>query len=86
MKKMGLKVNSLGDFEASAFIDYSGIQMLEELYTELSNRGIKIKAANMYGPLRDLIRKTKLENEIVDSEICLSIEDCIEIWEKENKD
>jgi sulfate permease, SulP family len=74
------------DFEASAFIDYSGIMMLEDLYDELSIRGIKIKAANMYGPLRDSIRKTKLENEIVDSEICLSIEDCIEIWEKEKED
>jgi SulP family sulfate permease len=74
------------DFEASAFIDYSGIQMLEELYSELSSRGIKIKAANMYGPLRDLIRKTKLEDEIVDSEVCLSIDECLDLWEKENKD
>jgi len=74
------------DFEASPFIDYSGIQMLEELYYELSNRGIKIKAANIYGPLRDSIRKTKLENEIVDSEVCLSIDDCIDLWEEENKD
>jgi len=75
------------DFEASAFIDYSGIQMLEELNDELKLRGIKIKAANMHGSLRDSIRKTRLEQEIVDSKICLSIEDCIEKWEseKENK-
>ena len=73
------------DFEASPFIDYSGIQMLEELYDELSNRGIKIKAANIYGPLRDSIRKTKLENEIVDSEVCLSIDDCIDLGKKRTK-
>ncbi len=74
------------DFEASSFIDYTGIEMLEDLYDELKSRGIKIKAANMYGPLRDFIRKTKLEDEIVDSEVCLSIEDCLERWESEKKD
>ena len=74
------------DFEASSFIDYTGIEMLQDLYEELNRRGIKIKAANMYGPLRDFIRKTKLEDEIVDSEVCLSIEDCIERWESETKD
>jgi len=73
------------DFEASSFIDYTGIEMLEDLYEELKSRGIKIRAANMYGPLRDFIRKTKLEDEIVDSEVCLSIEDCIERWESEKK-
>ena len=71
------------DFEASSFIDYTGIEMLQDLYDELKSRGIKIKAANMYGPLRDFIQKTKLEEEIVDSEVCLSIEDCIERWESE---
>jgi high affinity sulfate transporter 1 len=71
------------DFEASSFIDYTGIEMLEALYEELKSRGIKIRAANMYGPLRDFIRKTNLEDEIVDSEVCLSIEDCIERWESE---
>ena len=74
------------DFEASAFIDYSGIQMLEELNDELKRRGIKIKAANMHGHLRDSIRKSRLEQEIVDSRICLSIEDCIEKWDTENRD
>jgi len=74
------------DFEATPFIDYSGIEMLEELYSELTSRGIKIKAANMYGPLRDSIRKTKLEQEIVESKVCLSIEDCIEMWESEKED
>lgn len=74
------------DFEASSFIDYTGIEMLEDLYDELKSRGIKIKAANMYGPLRDFISKTKLQEEIVDSEVCLSIEDCIERWESEKKD
>jgi high affinity sulfate transporter 1 len=74
------------DFESSSFIDYTGIEMLEDLYDELKRRGIKIKAANMYGPLRDFISKTKLQDEIVDSEVCLSIEDCIERWESEKKD
>jgi len=73
------------DFESSAFIDYSGIQMLGELNDELKRRGIKIKAANMHGPLRDSIRKTHLEQEIVDPTICLSIEDCVEKWEAQNK-
>ena len=73
------------DFEATSFIDYTGIEMLEELYEELSRRGIRIKAANIYGPLRDSIRKTKLEQEIVESDICLSIEDCIERWESEKE-
>lgn len=73
------------DFEASAFIDYTGIQMLEELVDELKLRGIKIKGANMHGALRDAIRKSRLEKEIVDSTICLSIEDCIEKWEAGNK-
>lgn len=74
------------DFEASSFIDYTGIEMLQDLYEELKHRGIKIKAANMYGPLRDFIRKSKLEDEIVDSEVCLSIEECIERWESEKVD
>jgi SulP family sulfate permease len=74
------------DFEASSFIDYSALQMLEELNEELKRRGIKIRAANMHGPLRDTIRRSSLEEEIVDSTICLSIEDCIEKWETQNKD
>jgi SulP family sulfate permease len=73
------------DFEATSFIDYTGIEMLEELYDELRLRGIKIKAANMHGPLRDSIRKTRLEQEIVESTVCLSIEDCIERWESEKE-
>jgi SulP family sulfate permease len=40
----------------------------------------------MHGHLRDSIRKTRLEKEIVDTTICLSIEDCIEKWESEKKD
>ncbi|WP_414469114.1 SulP family inorganic anion transporter [Methanobacterium sp. ACI-7] len=71
------------DFEATSFIDYSGIEMLEELTDELKQRGIKIKAANMYGPLRDSIRKTRLEKEIVESKFCLNIDQCIKRWEKE---
>jgi hypothetical protein len=39
----------------------------------------------MHGALRDAIRRSSLEKEIVDSTICLSIEDCIEKWEVENK-
>jgi SulP family sulfate permease len=74
------------DFEASPFIDYSGIQMLEELYDELNSRGIKVKAANMYGPLRDSIRKSRLEQQIVESEVSLSIGDCIKRWKAEKKD
>jgi high affinity sulfate transporter 1 len=73
------------DFEATSFIDYSGIKMLEELNDELKRRGIKIKAANVYGPLRDSIKKTTLEKEIVDSTVCLTIEDCIERWEAEGE-
>jgi MFS superfamily sulfate permease-like transporter len=74
------------DFEATSFIDYSGIEMLEELTDELKLRGIKIKAANMYGPLRDSIRKTRLEHEIVESKFCLTIDQCIKKWESEKKD
>ena len=74
------------DFEATSFIDYSGIEMLEELNDELKRRGIKIKAANMYGPLRDSIRKTKLEQEIVESKFCLTIDQCIKRWESEEKE
>ncbi|MGB9937320.1 MAG: SulP family inorganic anion transporter [Methanobacterium sp.] len=73
------------DFEATSFIDYSGIEMLEELTDELKQRGIKIKAANMYGPLRDSIRKTRLEKEIVESKFCLNIDQCIKRWESEEK-
>jgi len=74
------------DFKATSFIDYSGIEMLEELTDELKRRGIKIKAANMYGPLRDSIRKTRLEKEIVESKFCLTIDQCIKRWELEKKD
>lgn len=74
------------DFEATSFIDYSGIEMLEELTDELKRRGIKVKAANMYGPLRDLIRKTQLEQEIVDSKFCLTIDQCIRRWESEKEE
>ncbi len=73
------------DFESTAFIDYSGIEMLEELVDELKQRGIKVKAANMYGPLRDSIRKTNLEKEIVESKFCLTIDQCIKRWESEEK-
>ncbi|MGZ7117267.1 MAG: SulP family inorganic anion transporter [Methanobacterium sp.] len=74
------------DFEATSFIDYSGIEMLEELTDELKQRGIKIKAANVYGPLRDSIRKTRLEKEIMESKFCLTIDQCIKRWEKEEKE
>ena len=74
------------DFEATSFIDYSGIEMLEELNDEMKQRGIKIKAANMYGLLRDSIRKTKLEQEIVDSKFCLTIDECIKRWESGKED
>lgn len=53
------------DFEASAFIDYSGIQMLEELNNELKSRGIKIKAVNMHGHLRDAIKKPNSKRKLL---------------------
>ena len=71
------------DFEATSFIDHSGAEMIEELYCEFKLRGIKITAANIYGPLRDSIRKTELEEEIVEGTIPLTIEDCIKLWENE---
>lgn len=74
------------DFEATSFIDYSGIEMLEDLTDELKQRSIHIKAANMYGPLRDSIRKTRLEKEIVESKFCLTIDQCIKRWEKEENE
>jgi len=74
------------DFEATSFIDYSGIEMLEELVDELKQRGIKIKAANVFGPLRDSIRKTRLEKEIMESKFCLTIDQCVKRWESEKKD
>ncbi|MCK9151979.1 SulP family inorganic anion transporter [Methanobacterium alcaliphilum] len=73
------------DFESSAFIDYSGIEMLEELYGELKMRGIKLKAANMYGPLRDSIRKSSLEKKIVENEVSLSIEEYLKNWDEYNQ-
>ncbi|MBI5458200.1 SulP family inorganic anion transporter [Methanobacterium sp.] len=73
------------DFEATSFIDHSGTEMLEGLYDELQQRGIKLKAANMYGPLKDSLQKTKLEEEIVESTVSLTIEDCIEMWELETR-
>ncbi|MBI4814086.1 MAG: SulP family inorganic anion transporter [Methanobacterium sp.] len=73
------------DFEATSFIDHSGTEMLEGLYDELQQRGIKLKAANMYGPLKDSLQKTKLEEEIVESTVSLTIEDCIEVWEMETR-
>jgi len=74
------------DFEATPFIDFSGIEMLEELTNEMKQRGIKIIGANMYEPLEDLIKKSKLEKEIVDSDFCLTIDECIKRWESEKKD
>lgn len=72
------------DFEATVFIDHSGIEMLEELYDELMQRDIQIKAANIYGPLKDSLYNTKLKDEIVESELPLTVEDCVELWEEEN--
>jgi sulfate permease, SulP family len=72
------------DFEATVFIDHSGIEMLEELYDELTERGIKIKAANIYGPLKDSLYNTKLKEEIVEGDISLTVEDCLECWYKED--
>lgn len=74
------------DFEATAFIDHSGIEMLEDLYQELKSRNIEIKAANIYGPLKDSLIHTKLEEEIVKSPISMTIEDCIELWDLEKPD
>ncbi len=73
------------DFEATPFIDFTGIEMLEELTDELKKRSIKVKAANMYEPLRDSIRRTRLEKELVESKFCLTIDQCIRRWEKEEK-
>lgn len=73
------------DFESTPFIDYSGIEMLEELTDELKQRGIKVKAANMYEPLRDSIRNSSLEKEIVESKFCLTIDQCIRRWESEEE-
>ena len=74
-------------FEATPYVDYSGIEMLEELTEELKIRGITVKAANIYEPLRDSIKDTKLEKQIVDGNLCLTIDQCISSWvsEKKNK-
>ncbi|MDP3065247.1 MAG: SulP family inorganic anion transporter [Methanobacteriaceae archaeon] len=63
------------DLEATAFIDITGIEMLDELTTELKNRKISIKASNISGPLRDTLRKTEIE--LGEINVCISIDDYI---------
>jgi MFS superfamily sulfate permease-like transporter len=73
------------DLEATAFIDITGIEMLDELTTELKNRKISIKASNISGPLRDTLRKTEIE--LGEINVCISIDDYIKEWQlKKNKE
>jgi high affinity sulfate transporter 1 len=69
------------DLESTSFIDITGIEMLDELITELNSRGIIIKAANISNPIRDAFMKTELE--IGEINVCINIEDCIKNWQTE---
>jgi high affinity sulfate transporter 1 len=69
------------DLESTSFIDITGIEMLDELITELKSKGIIIKAANISNPVRDALMKTELE--IGKINVCINIEDCIKNWQTE---
>jgi sulfate permease, SulP family len=71
------------DLEVTSFIDITGIEMLDQLTTELKSRGIIIKAANISGPVKDVLRKTELE--LGGIKVCINIGDCIKEWQPENK-
>ena len=52
------------DFYSSPMLDVTGADMIRDLLTEFSQKGIELRLANTTGQVRDLIRKAGLVEKV----------------------
>lgn len=73
------------DFYSSPMLDVTAADMIRDLLTDLSQRGIELRLANTTGQVRDLIRKAGLVEKIGRLESTDTILTILEDWQAKNQ-
>ncbi len=73
------------DFYSSPMLDVTAADMIRDLLTDLSQRGIELRLANTTGQVRDLIRKAGLVEKLGRLEATDTISTILDEWQAENQ-
>jgi SulP family sulfate permease len=68
------------DFSVVSYLDSSGSSMLKQFHDELKSRGVHTKLAAVRGPVRDLMNKTGLREQIGRENIYMRTHEAVEDW------
>ncbi len=66
------------DCEGIADVDLTAAEILDELRTELEEQGVTVLMARVKGPVRDMIRRMRREEDVEDAERYESVEDAVD--------
>ena len=72
------------DFYSSPMLDVTAADMIRDLLTDLSQRGIELRLANTTGQVRDLIRKAGLVEKLGRLEATDTISSILDEWQAKN--
>jgi SulP family sulfate permease len=74
------------DLSPSPIIDVTAADMINDLYDDLSGRGITLRIANASGKVRDVLRSSGIEGKIGTVRLDSSVNDIIKAWKAEEQD
>jgi MFS superfamily sulfate permease-like transporter len=72
------------DFYSSPMLDVTGADMIRDLLTDLSQKGIELRLANTTGQVRDLIRKAGLVEQLGGVDATDTISTVLDEWQAKN--
>jgi len=74
------------DMSPSPIIDVTAADMINDLYDDLSGKGITLRIANASGKVRDVLRSSGIEGKIGTVRLDSSVNDIIKGWKAEEQD
>jgi SulP family sulfate permease len=74
------------DLSPSPIIDVTAADMINDLYDDLSARGIILRIANANGKVRDVLRASGIDKKIGAVRLDSSVNDIIKAWKAEEQD
>ncbi len=74
------------DLSPSPIIDVTAADMINDLYDDLSGKGITLRIANASGKVRDVLRSSGIEKKIGVVRLDSSVNDIIKAWKAEEQD
>ncbi|PWJ39950.1 SulP family inorganic anion transporter [Sediminitomix flava] len=68
--------------KAISTIDYTALEMIDELFEVLQKRGIQLSFSNLNGPVRDVLIRTNYVSKVGDSHFFMNVDEAVLYYEK----